>query len=105
MPLPQSIIAPADKRTKASASPRISELNNMASTLAVYASDFGYPESARLASGDWQGLSGWISTTGLNCQFQDCILAIYPKAPDLAWRHLSLRALFAFKVPENCTTG
>jgi hypothetical protein len=79
MPLPQSNVAPADKRTKASASPRFTELNNMASTLTVYASDFDYSASARLVSGDWQGLTGWISTTGLHCQFQDNLLSSIPR--------------------------
>jgi hypothetical protein len=79
MPLPHINVAPAKIRTKTSAPPQFSELNNTASTLTVYASDFDCSTSARLVSGDWQSLTGWISTTGLHCQFQDNLLSSIPK--------------------------
>jgi hypothetical protein len=61
MPLPQSGVAPAHRKTKAAAFNRFSRLHHTASALTVYASSFGFPTLARLASGGWQALTGWAS--------------------------------------------
>ena len=59
-PYRQPGVAPASQTTKA-ATISISGLVHTASALAVYASRFGFPTLARLASGGWHALTGWDS--------------------------------------------
>ena len=62
-PLPRSKdgLAPATSITKAAALIIFSRLVHIASVLAVYASSFGFPTLARLASGRVAALTGWVS--------------------------------------------
>ena len=69
----------------------ISGLNHTAKTLAVYASRFGFPTRARLASG-WLAYLyrvGFVPTglLLLLSRFR-YLYPIYSKAPDLSWRQL-----------------
>ena len=60
LPFWQFGVAPAEQTTKA-ATITISRLNHTALPLAVYASSFGFPALARLASGGGLTLTGWVS--------------------------------------------
>jgi hypothetical protein len=64
LPLRNAGVAPARKRTKAAAFCKISRLYRRASALTVYASDFSFPTSARLASGGRLSLTGGYRTLG-----------------------------------------
>jgi hypothetical protein len=92
MPLRQSGVAPTDRTAKA-ATISISRLIHTASALAVYASSFGFPTLARLASGGWQTLTGWDSNPldsigefqagSPACLFQRPRLSLAPPTSDI----------------------
>ena len=78
LPFRQFGVAPDGQTTKA-ATITISGLNHTASALAVYASRFGFPTLARLASGRVAALTGWVSNPlDFNGEFQSG-----PVAPDI----------------------
>ena len=84
-------VVPAHKRTKTTAFIKISRLYRMASALAVYASDFSFPTSARLASGGRQSLSGGYRTLDPSRRIASRPYGLLFQRPRLpSWRDLCL---------------
>jgi hypothetical protein len=91
MPSRQEGVAPATQKTKAAAFNSFSRLVHTALALAIYASSFGFPTLARLASGGWQTLTGWdLNPLDSKANFKYGGYSIYSNAPGLAWRHCVL---------------
>ena len=83
--------APSITTVKAPTINHLSRLNSTASALAVYASHYGHPACARLASVCWSDFDGWDShPLGYKRNFKDHLILFQSTGLSLAPRNLWL---------------